>query len=71
MNGKQAGDPAKLAASLVKVVQLDEAPARWVAGADAVEAITQKGHTLINQASALLEFSTGLEVEDPNHTAEE
>ena len=50
MNGKQAGDPAKLAASLIKVVQLDEAPARWVAGADAVEAITRKGQTLIDQA---------------------
>jgi NAD(P)-dependent dehydrogenase (short-subunit alcohol dehydrogenase family) len=63
MNGKQAGDPAKLASSLIKVVQLDEAPARWVAGADAVEAITQKGHTLIRQAAALLELSTGLDVD--------
>ena len=45
MNGKQAGDSAKLAASLIRVVQLDEPPARWVAGADAdaVEAITQRG----------------------------
>ncbi|HEY3408619.1 MAG TPA: SDR family oxidoreductase [Propionicimonas sp.] len=65
MNGKQAGDPAKLAASLIKVVELDEAPARWVAGADAVEAITQKGHTLIDQAGALLELSTGLDVDQP------
>ena len=63
MNGRQAGDPAKLAASLVKIVELDEAPARWVAGADAVEAVTQKGHTLIAQASALLGLSTGLEVD--------
>jgi hypothetical protein len=63
MNGKQAGDPAKLASSLIKVVQLDGAPARWVAGADAVEAITQKGHTLIRQAAALLELSTGLDVD--------
>ena len=65
MNGKQAGDPAKLAASLVKVVELGEAPARWVAGADAVEAITRKGQTLIDQASALLELSTGLDVDQP------
>ena len=27
MNGQQSGDPAKLAANLVKVVELDEAPA--------------------------------------------
>ena len=65
MNGTQAGDPAKLAAGLIKVAQLDEAPARWVAGADAVEAITQKGHTLVHQASALLELSTGLDVDQP------
>ena len=43
MNGKQSGDPAKLAASLVKVVELDEPPARWVAGADAVQAVQAEG----------------------------
>lgn len=63
MNGQQIGDPAKLAASLVKVVQLPEAPARWVAGADAVEGITDKGRTLIAQAQAHLDLSTGLEVD--------
>ena len=65
MNGKQAGDPAKLAANLVKVVQRDDSPARWVAGADAVEAITRKGQTLIEQAGALHELSTGLDVDEP------
>ncbi|HEY3409356.1 MAG TPA: SDR family oxidoreductase, partial [Propionicimonas sp.] len=69
MNGKQAGDPAKLAANLVKVVQLDEAPARWVAGADAVEGITRKGHTLIDQAGAFLDLSTGLDVDQPAEPA--
>ena len=29
MNGKQGGDPAKLAAALVKVVALEEPPLRW------------------------------------------
>lgn len=61
MNGQQSGDPAKLAANLVKVVELDPAPARWAAGADAVEAITQKGKTLIDQAKAHLDLSTGLD----------
>jgi len=64
MNGKQAGDPAKLAANLVKVVQRNDSPARWVAGADAVEAITRKGQTLIEQAGALRELSTGLDVDE-------
>ena len=61
MNGQQSGDPAKLAANLVKVVELDDAPARWVAGADAVEAITAKGQTLIDQAQAHLDLSAGLD----------
>jgi NAD(P)-dependent dehydrogenase (short-subunit alcohol dehydrogenase family) len=65
MNGRQVGDPAELAASLVAIVELDEAPARWVAGADAVEAITDKGRTLIDQAQAHLDLSTGLEYAEP------
>ncbi len=64
MNGKQSGDPAKLAASLVKIIELSEPPARWVAGADAVQAVRQKGRTLIQQADAHLELSTGLDHTD-------
>ncbi|GAA1963595.1 SDR family NAD(P)-dependent oxidoreductase [Microbacterium deminutum] len=64
MNGKQSGDPAKLAASLVKVVELAEAPARWVAGADAVQAVKHKGQTLIDQANAHLDLSTALDHDD-------
>jgi NAD(P)-dependent dehydrogenase (short-subunit alcohol dehydrogenase family) len=64
MNGKQSGDPAKLAASLVKILDLDEPPARWVAGADAVQAVKQKGQTLIDQAEAHLDLSTGLDHAD-------
>jgi len=64
MNGKQSGDPAKLAASLVKVIELNDPPARWVAGADAVQAVKQKGQTLIEQADAHLDLSTGLDHAD-------
>lgn len=64
MNGKQSGDPAKLAASLVKILDLDEPPARWVAGADAVQAVKQKGQTLIDQVEAHLDLSTGLDHAD-------
>jgi NAD(P)-dependent dehydrogenase (short-subunit alcohol dehydrogenase family) len=69
MNGRQSGDPAKLAANLVKVVALDEAPARWVAGADAVGAVQQKGRALIDQATALPELSTGLDHDEPTPTS--
>ncbi|MCW2740910.1 MAG: short-chain dehydrogenase/reductase, partial [Blastococcus sp.] len=37
MNGRQGGDPAKLAAALVELAGQAEPPARWVAGADAVQ----------------------------------
>src|SRR6185436_14537105 len=33
MNGKQGGDPAKLAAALVQLASLAEPPLRWAAGA--------------------------------------
>ena len=63
MNGKQSGDPAKLAANLVTVAALEPAPARWAVGADAVRGITHKGEMLIEQAQALLELSTGLDID--------
>ena len=42
MSGKQGGDPAKLATALVTVVDEDQPPLRWVAGADAVETVERK-----------------------------
>src|SRR3954453_14830499 len=37
MNGKQAGDPAKLARALVQLADSAEPPLRWAAGEDVVE----------------------------------
>ena len=34
MNGLQGGDPAKLAAALVRLASQDQPPLRWVAGAN-------------------------------------
>ena len=42
MDGKQGGDPAKLADALVQLVALDEPPLRFAAGADAVETFETK-----------------------------
>ena len=41
MNGRQGGDPAKLAAALVQLAALEEPPLRFPAGADAVEIFEQ------------------------------
>ncbi|ALE05592.1 oxidoreductase [Arthrobacter sp. ERGS1:01] len=50
MNGRQAGDPAKLAKALIQVIGLDEPPLRFVAGADAIPAIIAKGREISQQA---------------------
>jgi NAD(P)-dependent dehydrogenase (short-subunit alcohol dehydrogenase family) len=65
MNGKQGGDPAKLAAALVELTARDEPPARFAAGADAVEAFEGKANTLLAQANAHRELSSSL-----SHTSE-
>ena len=64
MNGKQAGDPAKLARALVQLADGDEPPLRWVAGEDAVEAVEQKARLLLAQVDAHRELSTTLAHDD-------
>jgi NAD(P)-dependent dehydrogenase (short-subunit alcohol dehydrogenase family) len=60
MDGKQGGDPAKLADALVKLVELKEPPTRFAAGADAVQTFETKAKTLLTQGNAHHELSTSL-----------
>ncbi|HYE96354.1 MAG TPA: SDR family NAD(P)-dependent oxidoreductase, partial [Rubricoccaceae bacterium] len=60
MNGKQGGDPAKLAKALVQLASQPEPPLRWPAGADAVEKFVQKARDLLSQADAYRELSSSL-----------
>jgi NAD(P)-dependent dehydrogenase (short-subunit alcohol dehydrogenase family) len=64
MNGRQAGEPAKLARALVLLADSDRPPLRWVAGADAVDGVAQKARLLLAQVDAHRELSTGLAHED-------
>jgi NAD(P)-dependent dehydrogenase (short-subunit alcohol dehydrogenase family) len=64
MNGQQGGDPAKLAAALVSLIDAGRAPARWVAGADAVEAVEAKAKTLLAQVEAHRQLSSSLARDD-------
>jgi NAD(P)-dependent dehydrogenase (short-subunit alcohol dehydrogenase family) len=64
MNGKQGGDPAKLARALIQLADQDEPPLRWPAGADAVQTIEQKAKTLLAQADANRELSSNLAHDD-------
>ena len=64
MDGKQGGDPAKLARALVTLVGLKEPPARFAAGADAVQTFEAKANTLLAQAHAHRELSASLAHDD-------
>src|SRR3954467_6892413 len=64
MDGKQSGDPAKLAAALGHLAALEEPPTRFAAGADAVELFETKAHTLLAQADAHRELSSSLAHDD-------
>jgi NAD(P)-dependent dehydrogenase (short-subunit alcohol dehydrogenase family) len=60
MSGKQSGDPAKLAKALVTVLDEEQPPLRWVAGADAVETVETKAKDLLAQVDAYRELSSSL-----------
>lgn len=64
MNGKQGGDPAKLAAALVTVAGLEQPPLRFLAGADAVQTAEQKAKELLEQVGAHRELSSSLAHDD-------
>jgi NAD(P)-dependent dehydrogenase (short-subunit alcohol dehydrogenase family) len=64
MDGRQSGDPAKLAEALVQLAALEEPPVRFAAGADAVATFEQKAKDLLAQAGAHRELSTSLAHDD-------
>jgi len=63
MSGKQTNDPAKLAKALLTVVDREQPPLRWVAGADAVATVEQKANELLAQVDAYRELSSSLAVD--------
>lgn len=60
MDGKQGGDPAKLARAIVQLAGLDEPPARFAGGADAVQTFEAKATALFAQANAHRQLSSSL-----------
>ena len=64
MDGQQGGDPAKLARAIVQLAGLDEPPARFAAGADAVLAFETKANLMLAQANAWRDLSTSLAYSD-------
>jgi NAD(P)-dependent dehydrogenase (short-subunit alcohol dehydrogenase family) len=64
MNGKQGGDPAKLADALLQVANQAEPPLRFPAGADAVATVERKANDLLAQADAYRALSSSLARDD-------
>lgn len=64
MDGKQGGDPAKLADAIVQLAGLDEPPVRFAAGADAVQTFEAKANALLAQADAYRQLSSSLAHDD-------
>jgi len=59
-NGKQAGDPAKLARALIIIASREPPPRRFIAGSDALATAEQKIAELKAQINAEHELSTSL-----------
>jgi len=59
-NGKQGGDPVKLAKALLKIAGEEHPPLRFLAGADAVATAEAKIATLQEQIDAYRELSSSL-----------
>lgn len=64
MDGKQGGDPARLADAIVLLAELDEPPVRFAAGADAVQTFEAKANALLAQADAYRQLSFSLAHDD-------
>ena len=62
-NGKQGGDPAKLARALITLTDQDELPRRFLAGADAIDIAEQKIALLQQQIEAHRELSSSLAID--------
>ena len=63
-NGKQSGDPAKLAQALITLASQDELPRRFIAGADSIGTAEQKIAVLQQQIDAYRDLSTSLDFDE-------
>jgi NAD(P)-dependent dehydrogenase (short-subunit alcohol dehydrogenase family) len=66
-NGKQGGDPAKLARALIQLTDQTELPRRFLAGADAIEVAEQKIALLQQQIEAYRDLSISLAVDEADN----
>jgi NAD(P)-dependent dehydrogenase (short-subunit alcohol dehydrogenase family) len=63
-NGRQQGDPAKLAQALLTIAELEQPPFRFIAGADALAQAEDKLAERHEQIDAFRELSTSLALDE-------
>ena len=71
MNGKQGGDPAKLAQALLTIVEEEQPPFRFIAGADALAQAEEKLAERQQQIDAYRDLSSSLALDDADTAADE
>jgi len=64
MNGKQPGDPAKLAQALLTITDLEQPPFRFIAGADAIAQAEEKLPERQQQVDAYRDLSLSLALDE-------
>ena len=69
MNGRQGGDPAKLARALVTITDLDQPPFRFIGGADALAQAEEKLAERQQQIDAYRDLSASLALDEAETTA--
>jgi NAD(P)-dependent dehydrogenase (short-subunit alcohol dehydrogenase family) len=63
-NGRQSGDPAKLARALITIASQEPPPRRFIAGADAIAGAEQKASELKAQIESNRDLSTSLDFDE-------
>jgi NAD(P)-dependent dehydrogenase (short-subunit alcohol dehydrogenase family) len=63
-NGRQQGDPAKLAQALLTIADEKQPPRRFIAGADAIDTAEQQIAALQQQIDAYRELSSSLAIDE-------
>ena len=67
-NGRQSGDPTKLARALIIIASQGPPPRRFIAGADAIATAEQKATDLKEQIDANRDLSASLAFDGENPT---
>ena len=64
MNGRQGGDPAKLAQALLTISELEQPPRRFIAGGDAIALAEQQVAERQQQIDAFRDLSSSLALDE-------